>query len=106
MRNLVQDGTVVSFIAPDNVEPGDLVNIGSIVGVAVRAAKSGEEVPLRLEGVFKGLPVTAGDTYSPGTIVYYNPATKKLTTDDGSGSNLRVGVAVGYQGQFRLNGSF
>ena len=104
MRNLVQEGLVVPLIAPDDVEPGGLVNVGAIVGVAVGRAKAGDTVQTRLEGVFTNLPTTSEETYTAGTVVYYNASTKQLTTS-GSGGKPRVGVALG-SGRFRLNGSF
>jgi predicted RecA/RadA family phage recombinase len=104
MRNLLQDGLVIPLTAPDDVEPGDLVNVGAIVGVAVGRAMEGETVQTRLQGVFNSLPTTSSETYTPGTVVYYNASTKRLTTSS-SGGNVRAGVALG-SGRFRLNGSF
>lgn len=104
MRNLVQDGLVIPLTAPEDVEPGDLVNVGAIVGVAVGRAKQGQTVPTRLQGVFQGLPTTSSETYTPGTVVYYDATNKRLSTSD-TGGRVRVGVALG-SGRFRLNGSF
>jgi Uncharacterized conserved protein len=104
MRNLVQDGRVIPLIAPDDVEPGDLVNVGAIVGVAVGRAKAGDTVQTRLEGVFTNLPTTSSETYTPGTVVYYDAENKRLTTS-GAGDKPRVGVALSRY-NFRLNGSF
>ena len=100
MKNLVQDGIIVDLSAPEAVLPGDLVNVEAIVGVAVTAAPAGASVPVRLEGVFSGLP---GATGTAGTPLFYDTAAKTLTTT--KTGNLPAGVSLG-GGLVRLNGSF
>ncbi|MER8948962.1 MULTISPECIES: DUF2190 family protein [unclassified Mesorhizobium] len=103
MRNLVQDGHTVPLTAPVDRAPGDIVCVGSIVGIAVGAAASGQVVQTRLQGVFKDLPLKSGDVFAAGTLAYYVVADDELTTT--AGTNKKFGVSLG-GGQFRLNGSF
>ncbi|BBD37480.1 hypothetical protein Amn_23600 [Aminobacter sp. Y103A] len=103
MKNLVQDGNTVELTAPADVEPGDIVNVGVIIGIAVHGALTGDPVQTRLEGVFNKLPLKAGDAFTAGVLTYYDAAAKMLTTT--VGSNKKFGVALG-GGKFRLNGSF
>ncbi len=100
MRNLVQDGLVVPLVAPKPILPGEIVNVGSIVGVAVGPALQGEVVQTRLEGVFENLPAANG--IAAGTVVYFNPATGSLATT--ASGNVKCGVSLG-NGRVRLNGA-
>ena len=68
MKNYVQEGTVLTVVAPADVVSGQLVTVGSIVGVAAYDAKSGTEVEVRVEGVFS-LPKTPGDAVAAGAPV-------------------------------------
>ena len=95
MRNLIQDGLVLPLVAPADTAPGDLVVVGSIVGVAVGAAKTGEEVQARVEGVFDGI----GSTGAVGAAVYYD-ATAGALTNTKTG-NVPVGWSLG-DGRVRL----
>lgn len=103
MRNLVQDGDTISLPAPVDRAPGDIVCVGSIVGIAVGAASAGQAVQTRLKGVFKDLPLKAGDVFAEGALVYYVVADDELTIT--AGTNKKFGVALG-GGKFRLNGAF
>lgn len=103
MKNLVQDGMIIELAAPADRLPGEIVCVGSIVGIAVGAALATKPVRVRLEGVFDNLPLKSGDTFSAGALVYYDAANDELTTT--AGSNKKFGAALG-GGKFRLNGAF
>lgn len=100
MRNLIQDGVTVDLVAPAAVQPGDLVRVGDLVGVAVTGATSGNTVPVRLEGVFGNLQTT-GTTPAAGQTVFYDVGEDALTLDDDTGANPRVGICVA-PGRYRL----
>jgi len=100
MRNLIQDGVTVDLVAPADVQPGDLVRIGDLVGCAVTGATSGNTVPVRLEGVFGNLPTT-GTAPAAGDTVYYDVSEDALTVSDGTGANPRAGICVA-PGRYRL----
>ena len=95
MRNLIQDGLVLPLVAPADTLPGDLVVVGAIIGVAVGAAKTGEVIQTRVEGVFDGI----GPVGSVGSAVYYD-ATAGTLTNVKSG-NTPVGWSLG-DGRVRL----
>ena len=65
MRNFVQEGVVLTVIAPAAVTSGQLVIVGNIAGVSAYDAASGAEAELRVEGVFT-LPKVAGDAITAG----------------------------------------
>jgi predicted RecA/RadA family phage recombinase len=93
MKNFVQKGRNITVPAPDDIESGEVVVIDSLVGVAAGAADSGEDLDIVTEGVFE-LPKVETDAFSVGTTVYYDASSKLVTTDDDSGANALIGVAV------------
>jgi len=95
MKNYVQDGKYIDFTAAADVDSGELVEVGSLHGVAVTDVANGATGVLALEGVFT-LPKqvgAAGDAVAAaGDPVYFK--TGKVTGDDDTGSNLLVGYAL------------
>ena len=80
------------------------------MGIAVSDAASGTVVQTKLTGVYSGLPVKSGDSFSPGAVAYYDADNDELTVDaDDGGSPAtafpKFGVAL-TGNTFRLNGSF
>ncbi|MHB0706019.1 DUF2190 family protein [Roseomonas mucosa] len=110
MRNYVQPGNTLTLPAPaGGVLSGDLVAIGSIVGVANGDAAAGEPMDVDVVGVFV-LSKAAALAIAVGDIVYWD-ATNRLVTKTASG-NTKLGVAVeaspnpSATATVRLNGSF
>ena len=95
MKNFVQDGKYLDFTAAADVDSGDLVQVGSMHGVAVTDVANGAKGALAMEGVFT-LPKqvgAAGDAVAAaGDPVYFK--TGKVTGDDDSGANKLVGYAL------------
>ena len=94
MKNYVQDGKYLDFTAAADVDSGDLVEVGSLHGVAVTDVASGAKGVLAMEGVFT-LPklVGGGDAVAAaGDPVYFSAGS--VTGDDDTGSNLLVGYAL------------
>lgn len=89
--NHVGEGEIVQLPAPYARGIGEGALIGSIFGVACRTLANGEVGPFALEGVWKVAKKTA-DSFSPGTLCYWDDANKEITTT--STSNRRVGFAV------------
>lgn len=96
-KNYVQDGHVLSLVAPaGGVSSGSPVKVGALMVVALTAASEGELFTGRSCGVWK-LPCTAGLTagamvkWDATNSVLVADATKdaddfgKLTTDEASG---------------------
>ena len=105
MRNYVQPGNVVTVTAPANVKSGDVVAVGSLIGVAAYDALIGAEVEVALTGVFDLPAVGPIDALAA---VYWDGAAGKVTAAD-SGTTL-IGAALAAVGEagttarVRLNG--
>lgn len=91
MKNFVQRGDTLSIPAPADVNSGDIVISGSIIGVAAGDALTGETVDVATSGVFD-LPKVSALAISVGDIVYYDTATDLVNKT--SSGNTKVGVAV------------
>ena len=74
MNNYIQPGKTVTVAAPAEVVSGDLVVVGSIVGVANYSAASGADV-------------------AQGDKLYWDASAKRLTKTAGTGSKKLVGLA-------------
>ena len=95
MNNFIQPGETLTLTAPATVTSGQLVVVGSIVGVANFDAASGDDVEVDIEGVFE-LPKVSGDTNVVGDKLYWNGTA--LTKTQGTGSKPLVGYAVAAAG--------
>jgi predicted RecA/RadA family phage recombinase len=71
MKNFVQEGEVISVIAPATVVSGAGVLVGSIFGVAINDALSGAPVNIGIRGVYT-LPKVGAETWTAGQIVYWS----------------------------------
>lgn len=90
MNNFIQNGDVLTVIAPADVVSGQIVKVGQLIGVAVTDAKSGDPVEIKRKGVFD-LPKATG-ALTAGDPLYYDGSAKKLTKTKATGLTL-VGVA-------------
>jgi predicted RecA/RadA family phage recombinase len=97
MKNFVQPGNTLDLIAPAALTSGQPVLIGSIFGVAVTDAASGDTVAVDIEGVFELAKVTT-DAIAAGDKLYWDSAAAKLTKTPGTGSKPLVGFAVAAAG--------
>jgi predicted RecA/RadA family phage recombinase len=88
MRNFVQEGSVITLVAPHDVKSGDGVVVGAIFGVAAYDALAGAEVECSVEGVFN-LPKAAG-ALAQGALVYWSVSPAGVA---GSGAKL-IGVTT------------
>jgi predicted RecA/RadA family phage recombinase len=110
MKNSVQQGDVVSVIAPANVASGAGVLVGSLFGVAVAAALSGAPLELQVVGVVD-LPKATGQSWTAGQLLYWSGTnvTNVASTNKLIGAALPVtglGLAAGDTvGRLRLNGA-
>ena len=91
MKNFIQPGETLTLTAPSTVTSGQLVVVGSIVGVANFDAASGDDIEVDIEGVFE-LPKVSGDAIVVGDKLYWNGTA--LTKTQGTGSKPLVGYAV------------
>jgi predicted RecA/RadA family phage recombinase len=91
MKKYSQKGDIVTVPAPAAVVSGKLVVIGSLIGIAQKAAANAEPVPLVTEGVFEyakagSLAIAVGDK------LYYVSANDHLNKT--ASGNTLVGIAV------------
>ena len=112
-KNFHSPGRNLTLPAPAATESGDLVAVGSIVGVALTAAAANADLTVATTGVYR-LPKVAADALTVGARVYRVAAAgddrgKATVTAAG---NLLAGVAVAAAAAnstsalIRLNGSF
>lgn len=79
MKNFILKGDKLAVTAPCDVESGDLVIVGDLVGVAIIDGKKGEEITISCSGVYE-FEKMEEEKISQGQKAYYNPEQKKLTT--------------------------
>ena len=109
MKNFVQRGDTLDVTAAAAVASGDVVVIGSIIGVSNVDAEIGDSFALEVVGVFT-LPKTSALAISVGDVLYYDAA-NKVVNKTASG-NTKIGVAVTAAANpspsvnVRLNGAF
>lgn len=109
MKNYVQTGDNLTIPAPVDILSGDVVSVGSLIGIAAENALTGNDFDLVTRGVYS-LPKVAALAIAIGDKVYWDNAAK-LVTKTASGKTL-LGVAVTAAANpsgsvdVRLNGSF
>lgn len=80
-------GTIIDYVATKAVAYNEVVQIGSIVGVASHSAEVGEAIACAVEGVYK-FPKTASENITAGTKVY-------MVSDAVTATQGDSGVALG-----------
>lgn len=92
MKNFIQRGDVISTTAPATVASGDPVLIGAgLFGIATHDAASGAHLEVLVSGV---VSIPATGAIAQGDVLYFDAGEGAATTDDDSGSNVRIGHAV------------
>ncbi|MCL4743267.1 MAG: DUF2190 family protein [Phycisphaerales bacterium] len=92
---LIRLGLRINYTAPSDIDYGDVVIQGDLVGIATRDIKSGEVGRIALAGLFgivKDTGVSSGMT--AGTKVYWDDTAKFATASDGGGLNKLLGVST------------
>jgi predicted RecA/RadA family phage recombinase len=93
MRNYLQDGERMTVVAPANVNSGDVVAVGQIVGVAITSAASAANVAIRCGGVFALRKLNGASTsYAQGANLYWDATNANVTIS--ANANTRIGVAT------------
>lgn len=91
MQNFVQAGDTVVVAAPYDRTSGQGAKVGQLFGVCTADADSGDDVALKLTGVFD-LEKAASQAWTVGALVYWDNSGKKCTTS--ATGNLLIGAAV------------
>lgn len=93
MKNQVQRGDNITVTATASVKSGEGVLMGNLFGIAAGDAAIGEPLDLVTVGVFRMDKVEA-DVFTVGARAYWDEAAKLVTTDDDTGNNFEIGLAV------------
>ena len=87
----VQRGESIDFTPEKDVAAGDVVTVGSLVGVAKLDVRAGELGALALVGVYE--IATGGAEVAAGAVVSVDPATGRVAAAGAAGA-VRFGHAV------------
>lgn len=82
----INDGATLGVTAASDLNSGDVVVTGTIVGIVVNDTKSGERAGLSLCGAYR-VTKAAGTTFSAGDSVYWN-ATDQNAVAASSGNSF------------------
>lgn len=93
MKNQVQRGDNITVTATAAVKAGEGVLMGNLFGIAAGDATIGDPLDLVTVGVFRMDKVEA-DAFTIGARAYWDEAAKLVTTDDDTGGNHEIGLAV------------
>ena len=109
MKNFVQEGRTVTATAAAKISGGDGMLTGSLFGVVCHDALKGEDVEIRVDGVFDMDKDTgAGSAVTAFGKVYWKAAAKKVTGAAAGNTLIGVGMAAAADGakaaRVRLNG--
>ena len=98
MANYIQKGEALNYTATAAVTVGDVVNLGSRIGVAADNIAKGATGAVHVVGVFS-FPGAADETFTQGQAVYWNGSAITATADKNTPAGyvfevLTGGVAV------------
>ena len=94
-RNYIAKGQHFDYTASAAVASGDVVLMGDMVGVSLRALAAGETGPVRTDGVFS-VPKLSTDVMAQGAQVYWDNTGKRMTLT--ATSNAKGGKAYAAAG--------
>lgn len=92
-----QPGEVIDLVAGANLASGDLVLIGTKVGVALVTIANGATGSASVVGVHE-VPKLSTDVVTQGAALYLDAANKRLTVDTAVGANKYAGYAFAAAG--------
>lgn len=93
MKNYVQKGDNITVTATATATSGNGVLIGSLFGIAAGDAAIGEDLDLVTVGVFDMAKVST-DVLAVGDLVYWDESATLVSSDDDTGANELIGIAV------------
>ncbi len=91
MKNYLQPGKTLTVASPGTITSGQLLVVGSIVGIANYDATVSDPLEIDIEGVF-AVPKVSGDAIVAGDKLYWNGTA--LTKTPATGSKPLVGYAT------------
>lgn len=90
-KNFIQEGTIIPFTAEANVKSGQVVVVGSLVGISMTDVPDGSSGQLAVEGVFDVPAATAEITV--GAPVYWDADGNPVGGTAGSGAATATDTA-------------
>lgn len=90
MKNFVQPGKTLSFVAAADIASGAGILLGTLLGVSAGDYKNGETGEAVVEGVFK--LKKAAVTNNLWATAYWDDTAKVITNTSNSNANKAVGV--------------
>lgn len=94
MINYDNPGDIMELTAPSGgVSSGDVVKVGSVVGVVIADAAQGAAMQVAVKGVFDNLACLGSDDISAGDPLYWDNGNSRFTLTSASGLVL-CGVAA------------
>lgn len=95
----IQEGKAIDYTPSGDVDAGDVVVQGSLVGVAKMPIKANELGALHVEGVFEFPKATgSGEAIAAGGLTYWDASAGEATNDANSGTNKLIGKAIAAAG--------
>lgn len=91
MKTFIAPGENITLTAAAAIQSGDVVVIGSILGIAQHDAANGEQVVLVRRGVFE-LAKATGQAWAEGAKLYWSTSNSNFTTT--ASGNTLVGFAA------------
>jgi len=95
MKTYIEPGSPLTVTAATDTTSGDLVKVGSLIGLAAGDAATGEAMVVHLMGVFE-VPKLASDDVAVGDALYYDATAEHLTKS--ASDNTYAGVAAAAAG--------
>lgn len=88
MNNRIREGETLNYINETDatIVSGTAVHVGCLIGVAATDIEPGAEGALRLDGVYE-LPKTAGEAWTLGQALSFDPATGAFGASGGVSGN-------------------
>ena len=74
VARILKDGKKMDYVATADVVNGDVVEVGSIIGVVHDTVLSGETCAMDYTGTIE-IGATVADAFAQGEIIYFDPAT-------------------------------
>jgi predicted RecA/RadA family phage recombinase len=92
-KNHLQPGVVIDVVLTAAATSGDLIAVGTFVGIALKSGAIGDTISVQIEEVFT-VPKLGTDVMSQGVVVYLDATNKRVTLDDAEGANIKAGKTV------------
>lgn len=93
MKNFVYSGETLNALLAAAAVSGEPFLYGSMLVVPQVSGGIGDTITVRTKGVYT-IAKTAPLVIAAGAILYWDDATKKVTTSSNTGANLKVGYAA------------